>query len=389
MEQLKSPESRPHVCFIAPYIWPVLADERGIDFVGGAEVQQTVLIRSLHDAGFRISVVTEVSGRPDEFELDGIRIIRLVRNGRELPVIRNIHPRLTSIWAALRRADADIYFQRCASANTLVGALFAKLNRRRFIYSGASDPDFERDQLWKKFPGRGGWRDQQMFTWGLQLADGIVAQHMGQAAACRRWYGRDAAEIPNCYAPSLANMRSRDGVVLWVSTIKSLKRPELFLEIARRNPQLRFCMVGGPATGTEAALYPQIEDAARHLPNVEFVGFVPYSEVESYFDRARIFVNTSDFEGFPNTFLQSWARGVPTVSFVDCGAREGGRSIGFVSSDLDDMSSTIAQLSHDDVLWACESERALMHFESNHSVRIAVTKYSRLFDKVLSGGGTA
>lgn len=376
------------MCFIAPYIWPVLADERDIDFVGGAEVQQTVLVRGLRDAGFRVSVVTEVSGRPDEFEQDGIRIIRLVRNGRELPVIRNVHPRLTSIWRALKRADADIYFQRCASANTLVGALFSKLNGRRFVYSGASDPDFERDQLWKKFPGRGGWRDQQMFLWGLKLADGIIAQHSGQAAACRRWYGRDVVEIPNCYAPPPVSAASHDGVVLWVSTIRSLKRPELFLEIARRNPLLRFCMVGGPATGKEAALYSQVEDAARRLPNVEFVGFVPYSEVQSYFDRARIFVNTSEYEGFPNTFLQSWAMGVPTLSFVDCGAREGGRSIGFVSKDLDDMSSTIARLSERDDLWACESGRAKLHFESNHSVSIAVTKYSELFDRVLSGGGT-
>ena len=374
-----------HVCLIAPDIWPVIADDRKIDSVGGAEVQQSFIARGLRDKGYRVTIVTNVSGWSDEFEMDGLRIVRLIRRGPEIPIIRNIHPRLTSVWNALLRADADVYFQRCASANTLVAGLFCRRYGRGFIYSGASDLDFQRDQNRKHFMGRGARRERQMFQWGLKLADGIVAQHRGQVEACRHWYGREAVEIPNFYVlPPRGGGGNRDSVILWVATVKSLKRPELFLELVRRCPHLTFCMVGGAAPGNEASVFTQIKEMAKLLPNLDFVGFRPFLEVEAYFDKARVFVNTSEYEGFPNTFLQSWARGIPTVSFFDCRAKEGGRPVGFVCHSLDEMAETIARLVKNDDLWDQERKRAQRYFEANHSAEVALTKYSQLFEQVLS-----
>lgn len=387
METLRKFDERMRICFVAPDIYPVLSREASATTAGGAEVQQAFLSRGLRDLGFRITVVTNVPDVNIEFDLDGLRIVPILRHGKEIPVIRNVHPRLTSVWVSLRKAKADIYYQRCAGPNTFVTGLFSKYKKCKFVYSGASDPDFDRDQLWRKFPGRGGWRDRKLYEYGLRLADGIVAQHRGQVQACRNWYRRDAVEIPNCYAPPATARSDSTGVVLWVATVKSLKRPELFLELARRLPKLRFRMVGGPGPGAEAEVFSKIEKAAATLPNVEFVGFVPFVDVEAHFDAARVFVNTSDYEGFPNTFLQSWARGVPTVSFFDCGAREGGCPVGYIANDIDDMANTIDLLSEDDGLWAQEGHRAKQYFEANHSVDIAVKKYMQLFDQVLSQRG--
>jgi glycosyltransferase involved in cell wall biosynthesis len=375
---------RPHICLIAPNVFPVLSKDRRSAVAGGAEVQQTFIAHGLVLAGYRVTVATFAEAAPNEFELDGVRIIAIRHGGIEIPVIRNVHPRLTRIWQALHQADADIYYQRCAGANTLVAGLFSRKHGRRFVYSGAHDLDYMRDETWKLFRGRGGWRDLQMYQLGLQLADGIVAQHPGQVAACRRWYGREAIEIPNCYAPPQGSVAARDGVILWVATVKSWKRPELFLELARRLPQFRFRMVGGPGPGAEAEVFSQIKEAAATLPNVEFVGFVPFVDVEMHFDAARVFVNTSDYEGFPNTFLQSWARGVPTVSFFDCGAKRDEKPVGSVCKDIAEMAAAVLRLSEDDHLWMQEGERAKAYFESNHSVDMAVTKYSRLFEQLLS-----
>ena len=50
------------------------------------------------------------------------------------------------------------------------------------------------------------------------------------------------------------------------------------------------------------------------LPNVDFVGTVPFEKTQSYFNRAKLHLSTSAVEGFPNTFLQAWFAKSPIVS---------------------------------------------------------------------------
>ncbi len=89
---------------------------------------------------------------------------------------------------------------------------------------------------------------------------------------------------------------------------------------------------------------------------------------------------------FPNTFLQSWARGIPTVSFIDCGAREGGRPVGFVCRDIEEMGRVISRLAGDEAAWHEEGSRARTYFEAHHSVEAAVERYGELFAQVLGRG---
>lgn len=386
--RLNMPEAKkPHLCIVAADIWPILADDRKYSIAGGLEVQLSILARAFVGAGFQVSVVTQNFGQADGVNLDGVTVYRAHSPNEGLPVVRFFHPRITSWWAAMKRADADVYIQRSASYLTAIVGLFSRWHGRSFIYSGAHDLDYKRDETWKLFQRRMGWRDRRLFKFGLSLADGVVAQHRGQVEACQRWYGRNAVEIPNCYAWPSGGGTKADGVILWVATIKSWKRPELFLALARMLPHLRFRMVGGPGKGEEGRIYEVTKQTATGLPNVEFIGFVPYAEVGSHFDEARLFVNTSDYEGFPNTFLQAWARGVPTVSFVDCGAQDSGRSVGFLCSDLADMSRIVSRLAGDEVEWREESQRVHGYFECKHSVDAAVTRYTDLIQHVLDTRG--
>jgi glycosyltransferase involved in cell wall biosynthesis len=371
------------VCFVAPNIWPVLSGDKTIEIIGGAEVRQTILARALVKAGYCVSVITQNFGQADGVVVDGIVVYRTHGLSEGIPGIRFFHPRLSSTWAAMKRADADIFIQSTASYLTAVVGAFSRIYARHFIYSGASDPDFEFDQTWKLFQRRGGWRDLQLYRWGLQLANGVVAQHRGQLDACRRWLKREAVEIPNCYVLPRGAIAPRSGLVLWVGTVKSLKRPELFLELARGLPHLRFRIVGGPGPAREACFYEKIKAEALSIPNLEFIGFVPFSEVDAHFNEASLFVNTSDYEGFPNTFLQSWARGIPTVTFFDCGARQDGRPIGSLCKDLTEMTQTIARLSKNEALWLQESDLARQYFQMHHTVEIAVERYSRLICQLI------
>ncbi len=66
------------------------------------------------------------------------------------------------------------------------------------------------------------------------------------------------------------------------------------------------------------------------------------------FDRAKIFLNTSSIEGFPNTFLQAWIRGVPVVSFFDPDSLVQRLQLGRIANSLDDMREAIRGLLEDD-----------------------------------------
>ena len=363
-----------HVCLVAPYAWPVLSGNGSVQVVGGAEVQQSILARLFAARGFRVTMICQDFGQPDRAEVDGV-LVRKVFSGEEgVPVLRFVHPRLTRMWRVLREVDADIYYYRSASMWVGILGAFCRRYGKRLIYAGAADPDFA--------PDIGGQirfaRDRWLFRRGVAGAHAIVAQNAAQVESVRRHYGREAVHIPSCYVPpaAAAGAAPRD-LVLWVAMLRRPKRPELFLELARRLPGRRFAMVGGPALD-DPDFHAAVRAEASRLPNVQFTGFLPLAEAERWFDRARVLVNTSLYEGMPNTFLQAWARGVPTVSTVDAGAPVNQRV-----RDVDELTGAVERLLADAAAWRDASARCRAHFERTHSAGETLARYARLFDEVM------
>lgn len=380
--------TRPHICFVAPTAWPVVSGDASVGSVGGAEVQQTTLARSLARRGYPVSMICMDHGQPDPITIDGITVVKCHAQVGGLPLIRFFHPRLTGLWSALKRVNADIYYQRAAGATTGVVGLFTRWHKRRFVYAAASDLDLVRNETHQLFQRRAGRRDLQLYYLGLKLADVIVAQHEKQQRDSVQWYGRVPTLVRSCYGgPSEPRSASSNGVVLWVSTIRHAKRPERFIELARRLPHLTFRMVGGPSTPDNGGmeLFERVKASAALLPNMEFVGFVPYAEIEPHFDAARVFVNTSDYEGFPNTFLQSWARSVPTVSFVETGSVIGGRPVVSFVRDVDEMTTEVDLLMRNDAEWLERGQRARACYERFHSLDSVTSSYERIFETLASG----
>jgi glycosyltransferase involved in cell wall biosynthesis len=292
-----------------------------------------------------------------------------------VPVLRYLHPRLTTMWRAIQQADADVYYCRAAGGLLYFVAEFCRRRGKRSIYAGASDVDFAADLRGKIRYARDRW----LYRRGLERVDAIVAQNEAQRASCRANVGREALVIPSCYVPPRNMARTRTGErVLWVGMIRTHKRPELLLELARRLPHRRFVMVGGPGL-SGGALYERIRREAASLPNVEMTGFLPLAQVESHFDAARVLVNTSSIEGMPNTFLQAWARGVPTLGTVDVGT-----PVHTCFSDLDEGARRIEALFADRSAWQAASVRSREHFERTHSGAETLRRYGELFEALTS-----
>jgi glycosyltransferase involved in cell wall biosynthesis len=374
---------KPHICFVAPYLWPVVSRDPSLKVVGGAEVQQMVLARLFRRAGYRVSMITLDYGQRERAEVDGITVHKTYRPQAGLPVLRFLHPRITSTWRAMREADADIYYQRSASMLTALVGEFCRRHGKRSIYAGASDVDFIRGRQQIRY-----LRDRRLFERGLASVDRIVVQNQAQQEACRANYGRDAVLIPSCYELPESSRPAKQDLVLWVATVHDYKRPELFLEMARRLPQRRFVMIGGsstPGTRLKPGYFERVREQAAGLPNVEFKGFLPLAEVEPWFDRARVLVNTSVYEGMPNTFMQAWARGVPTVATVDVGAKLEGRGIYPVVAGAEEGAAEVERLFAEDLHWARASARCREYFDRWHSGAEVLRRYEDLFNDLTPG----
>jgi glycosyltransferase involved in cell wall biosynthesis len=361
------------ICFVAPQTYPIFVGDPSIRVIGGAQVQQSLLARGFVKLGYRVSMIVLNYGQEDGIEKDGVTLHRAHAPDEGIPGVRFFHPRLSSIWQAMQRADADIYYQRASGAMSAFMVAFAKKHSRLSVYAAASDRDF-----FQKSP-LPHWRDRMLFHWALRHADLVVAQSEIQRATCAQNFGRDSVVIRSCYDHQ-GRPGEHAGVILWVGNILPVKRPELFVELARKLPKYRFKMIGGL---DDTAVAP-LRSLAAGLTNIEFAGFVPFVEIESHFDGASVLVNTSTNEGFPNTFLQAWSRGIPTVSIFDPRTYLLNVRVGEVVTSVEQMAQTISSIKSDSTLWTSLGQASQRYFLENFSVVKAIECYDKCFTNAQS-----
>ncbi len=307
------------VCFISPLGYGLYNPQSGLPF-GGAEVQFFLLATALaNDSSYDVSVLTTVDHQPG-IEFQGrMRVYkRLGRRRMDQKSRQGILDRfrqLTDYLLALREMrrqfiniNADIYLH--AGAGVEVGAygLICRLLKRRFLFFIASSAD-----LWEPY-GKVEGPLKWLFPLGIRLAHEVVCRSIEQQNRLRDQYGRTGVLIRTGHPRPPTRDASRSHV-LWVGRGNPLKQPEIFLELAARMPQHRFLMVVAHEDA-HLDLLQRVRARAAMLSNLDLYEDVPWSEIDTCFARARIFVNTSTYEGFPNTFVQAALSATPVVSLL-------------------------------------------------------------------------
>lgn len=200
----------------------------------------------------------------------------------------------------------------------------------------------------------------------LMGADRIVAQTDAQKQLLAERFGRQAVVIRNPYAfHERTDTPVRERFVLWVGRSDPLKRPDLFAELARLCPGVQFVMVFNPL---QSELHSRVLAA---LPaNVRVIDRLPFAEMEALFTRAALLVNTSDAEGFPNTFLQAAAHGVPVASLrVDPDGLFSQHEAGVVAGgDVGRLAATVRELWGDPARRLALAERLRSQLEPRHGL---------------------
>jgi glycosyltransferase involved in cell wall biosynthesis len=93
-----------------------------------------------------------------------------------------------------------------------------------------------------------------------------------------------------------------------------------------------------------------------------------------------VHVNTSDYEGFPNTFLQAWIRRLPVVAFCDPDGVIQRRGLGKVSVDAQRMIGDLDALLGDPLECREIGARAHAFADREFSAPQIAAKYVELLD---------
>jgi glycosyltransferase involved in cell wall biosynthesis len=296
-----------------PYLYPVVSGGK-VPFAGGIEVQLSLLAKGLAARGFDVRVVTCDYGQPDDLVVDGVRLMKCYPPHVGLPVLRFFHPRLSTSISALRRADADVYLVKGAGMYAGLVADVARSMGRRFVFVTGHDFDVLRE-----LPDVHGPRDRIWYRRGLAGASTIIVQTEKQQRMLQDSFGYGSRVIMNTVVipDAVANPASSRRVV-WMATYKPSKRPEWFTRLAERHPDLECAMVGVVPTPPLTDVDHRAAIAVgERCPNLTVQGPLAHERVVEFLQGAALFTHTSPAEGFPNTFLEAWSVGLPTVTCFD------------------------------------------------------------------------
>lgn len=171
--------------------------------------------------------------------------------------------------------------------------------------------------------------------------------------------------------------------VLWVGRCDPIKRPWVFVELAKRFPSTPFAMLMTPGT---RLLYDEIRTEAALVPNLTMLDSRPHDEALALYDNALAVVSTSISEGMPNVLIEAAMAAKPFLSYaVDPGGVLADGRIGIAAgNDFEAVCAALAGLLDDRALRARIGEAARAYAEANWDVAATVDAYLDAFDRLFA-----
>ena len=369
-------------CFIAPGYRSIDVLKGDTRESGGAEAQVACLATALGDSGHQVEMIYGYGNAPTATSvIAGVRCIDACPSWR--------YPgSLFSFWTALEESAAELIYARQPDDFLWILGLFSKLHpRTKFLYALANDRNCN---PWQYYTYNK-WFHSPLYAVGLRSADVVAVQHGGQVRMVRPYTNAEVALVPNLVRSFRDKPRmyaETDIDVIWVATIRPRKQLQVFLDVVEQLPDLQFVVVGGFSPTLDRKSRSGLEERMKTLENLRFFGPQRFQEVIQLLTRSKILVNTSKWEGFPNTMLEAWSVGVPVVSLeIDPGGVIHRETIGLVSGTVPKMIGDIDRLVRTHLLNCRMGERGWKYVRRTHSLGAVVRAFERIMPSLRAQNG--
>lgn len=335
--------AKPDVCFVSSDVYGYLSPDSATSG-GGAERQQFLIGKYLNEElNYNISYITNSPRDISHEIIDGMSVWGNLPEPRGLLYSGYRFGKLAEI---MKKSNADIYYVRGNHFLCICVAIICKAIGKDYVYAVANDADVE-PKHWEEKSSYLKW----LYFWSVKNASHVTTLTEYQKDILSNEYGIPPTVIPCGYnLPPKSDIipASEREYVLWVGRInKDQKHPERYIAIANELPQIDFVMIGPPRDDNEWAA--DIITRAKETENLSYMGFIPPNEIHEFYRKASILVNTSDYEGFGNVFLEAWRYGTPVISLnYTLDGIISSRDVGIHSGTMENMVNDVCSLHTND-----------------------------------------
>jgi len=287
---------------------------------GGFGYLTWTLSRELARRGHTVSVVTSRRrGQKPVEDVDGVRIIGFDPFDGYPQPLRGLASRYGSL-RHYREADAEIYHSQAVSYNTYVAYKACPEKVHILTFQDPYDDD-EWNRIAKVEPRYGslGHRlrvraEKRILGYTCRKMSALFAQAHFLKEKTVMLYGlrHEPKFLPNPVPiPEKLPSKSETPTVCFLARWDPQKRVELFFELAKRYPDVRFIAMG---RSHDTVKDTWLRDNYNDVLNLVLTGFVSEDEKSRILGESWALVNTSIREALPVSFLEALAHETPIIS---------------------------------------------------------------------------
>lgn len=179
--------------------------------------------------------------------------------------------------------------------------------------------------------------------------------------------------------PSSTIKKAKEPTVCYLARLDRRKRPTLFLNLAKKFPNMHFIAIGKSRDKKWEA---HLRRSYAGLPNLEFAGFVDQftsNELNRLLSKSWIMINTAAREGLPNSFLEAAAAECAILSHVDT---DGFASRFGYHARTDDFEDGLRFLMQNDRWREC-GKKGYQYVRNTFEIEAAIKKHIDIYNQLM------